>query len=1402
MIEQPIYSGRQSLRNSKLCCPPQNQAAIQGFHVTPGAASNLVVAYNYKKLLTKGVGAAVSPQTNHPLPCCVWWSLWPNRMVWLTWMLLFMSHTLASGNTAPQFKMNTTFSVAEDTPLGAWLFQLVAVDADGDQLTYGMTGAEAYYFSVNSDTGNVTLKQTVDYEKTKLIRVEATVDDQKNAQGFKKLTIMVKDRNDNMPIFLNEPYMTDVLENTTIDSSIYTVLAKDEDTGSAGQVSYTIEEVIPNNETNYQLFYILFNGSVVLNGSLSYNNKSSFYRIKISARDGGGLWDGVIVYQKNTAYLSITVVDVADLDPQFLGEPYVGSVPENSPLGTPVLTVLAIDRDKAVDDVIVYSSVGAHNMFTVNSTTGIIALSGNLDREGVPGEEVQLQVVAREKKLNIYQQVAQVSTTVTIQVTDLNDNTPQFYWCEYPACNFTDFPVSNFSGQIEEHASPRTPVTNLSIVAYDPDKGLNGTFQLSLHGPDAFAFSVTPQQIVNVGTVQVLVSNSSVLDYEKIPNHSVTVEIVANDTRKTTDCCSFAMVTIRLLDINDHRPEFNQSEYKLHVLEESPPGTIVSSGITATDPDSGIYGEITYQLLPDSILFTFTVNASSGTVLVANGSKLEWGSRSVYYATLQAVDGDGLSGSTQLEITVVDINNNAPVVSGSYNVFIPEGQDTVRVQIQATDKDDPETNNGRLMFEIVPGSFSRNFTIDPKTGELISRGPLDREAIPKELGGNMMVTVLVHDLGIPQLNTTVNVTINVEDKNDNAPRFNSSQYVFSVQEGLPGISVGTVEATDTDQTEINYRISFRIESNTGSNNFLILSSRLRAGWYQGNLRLDPDIALDYDRLQQKLFHLTVQAENSDFGGAVDIATALVQVQVLDVNDEPPAIVPSPPNDIRVLENLTLHEWVATLQATDMDTKHLLVFQELGVTCFNRSVNVGNVCHDWFRLEPNGSLVANSSEIDYEVCDQVELKLRVKDKFTQVGDPYSGNETLRIIIGDVNDNPPVFLPITNAFVVIPEISAVNLQVAEVRAADADSGENRVITFAISNVVFISDNGQVQVLENLFKVLTMAEKDLYLGNILVASNLDTSLKGQYQLKVEAKDGGKSPLSSSTSLDIFTVDKSYRVGLQFDTGLPEVQANLGQIKVALTMATKSTIHVVTIKSLENSSTSKSNRATRKMLMEAYFVYSNGSALMYETVITLIQSNTEALSQLLSLGLSIIGPVDVPETNTEKELFGVIAGLAGAVLLILFIMIITLMSIRKSYVRKLKALKALKVASNFSVSAPQQGPAIPGTNKYNTEGNPVLGFSLDPSAPLDFEDTTSYDAVSLNSLDENTVDAPVNSSDTPIKLGRTEARWREDGWEEPLKAALENRSQDSDDKLQPPALPSQKYLSFDNPSLDTTDL
>lgn len=202
--------------------------------------------------------------------------------------------------------------------------------------------------------------------------------------------------------------------------------------------------------------------------------------------------------------------------------------------------------------------------------------------------------------------------------------------------------------------------------------------------------------------------------------------------------------------------------------------------------------------------------------------------------------------------------------------------------------------------------------------------------------------------------------------------------------------MGVVEARDADQTEIHNRISFYINSSIGSNNFLIRSNTRGSGWYEGTLYLDPDVALDYDEMQEKFFNLILRAENSDFGETVEVAIAMVRVYVLDVNDESPTIVPSPLENIRVTENEKLRKLVAVLEATDKDTNHSLVFQELAIACFNSAGSAGYVCQHWFHLVANGSLFVNSSDIDYELCTQVEITLRVKDEFTAVGNPYSRN----------------------------------------------------------------------------------------------------------------------------------------------------------------------------------------------------------------------------------------------------------------------------------------------------------------------------------------------------------------------------------------------------------------------------
>ncbi|KAK4814057.1 hypothetical protein QYF61_006564 [Mycteria americana] len=1424
------------------------------------------------------------------------------RMAWRSPVLLPFLLVAVSGNTAPFFNMTFVY-VPEDLELGEWgslreapacrrsgrgdaeqgltlpmspgqhAFQLTAIDIDGDPLTYSISGAEAFYFSVDPHTGNVTLRNSLDRELLARLTIIVKVFDQMNEAVSRKLTIIVEDRNDNAPVFQHLPYEASIPENMTLNSTIYTVFANDSDTGNASKVSYSIEEVIPDSTKNRWLFYILPNGNVVLNGSLDYA-KNTFYQLKILAKDGGGILHNMLTFQQSSTYLSLTIRDLPNLDPRFLNEPYSSSVPENCTLGTTVLTVTAVDRDTRVNDEIFYSITNASVPFAINATTGTITVSGPLDREQLPSEEVLLEVMAREKNLDIYGKVAQASTLVEVMVTDVNDNKPQFYHCSLPNCNFFTSAQNNFRGNIIEHSSSRLPVSNLSIVAHDPDKGINSNYELYLQGPNASAFTVSPAKIVGTGEVQLLVQDPSSVDYEI--SHVMVVQIIANDMGNPTDCCSTATVTIDLIDSNDHIPEFPQSTYNLKVMENSPAGTTISPNITAYDPDSGVLGQITYELLPDSIRKIFTVNATTGAVLVQNGSLLDRETRSIYYANLQAKDGGNLVGTTVLEITVLDDNDMAPIITGSYFISVEEGQN-VRTQIQAIDNDEPGNRNSQLGFKILSGPFSNNFTINATTGEMHSKEPLDREALEDEQG-QMVVTVEVYDHGMPQLSTSVNVTITVGDMNDNAPVFLNQSYEFSVFEDSPGRScvarlvgpavsrsqcplateclsppagslVGEVEATDADRTEINSRISFLLQRGSGSSNFLIRSSHLQPGYYGGQLFVDPDTSLDYDTLQQKFFSLVVLAENTAADNMGDATNVSVVVHILDINDEPPTILPASLKDVHVSENGTQQGLVHTLFAFDPDTNHSLVFEELAVACFKGASSAGEVCWDWFMLAPNGSVLVNSLDIDYELCDSVVLTLRAEDLYTENGNHYSQNgmtptpcsfhhhwawwvvgpvsptsqeelwgagqeptslaiergcpsffgpchrdlsllggqgshrqqrvlqgcsvgdwssafgtfaETLRILITDVNDNTPLFLPILETFVVVPEISPVDLQVATVKATDADSELRGTITFSIVSVVLVEDNGVSRPFENLFKVVTTPEQDSYVGSIQVASNLDGSLKGQYQVTVEARDGEAPAHTAQTVLNIFTVDQSYRVRLQFVTTVDEVQSNSENIKVALTTATKAGVYVVAIRSVEDT---RASQGEAKSVMEAYFVYSNGTALDVNQLTVLIQSDPLVLAELVNLGLAVIGPGEVVKPTRETELIGIIAGLVAFLLIFILIMTLVLVLTTRSYKRKLSAMKALKVATTFSPAMAQQGAGIPGTNQYNAEGaNPMLNLSLDPSHDLGFHEDSSSVA-SMNSLDENAVNAP---GDNNLKAEQDKEQLMDPTNEEVLVAAL----------------------------------
>uniref|UniRef100_A0A3Q0SFK6 Cadherin domain-containing protein n=1 Tax=Amphilophus citrinellus TaxID=61819 RepID=A0A3Q0SFK6_AMPCI len=207
----------------------------------------------------------------------------------------------------------SVYNVCEDTPVGQTAFTIAATDKENDPLTFSLFGPNAPYFSVEANTGVVTIARNLDREVW---------------CGRSTLTIILDDANDNAPFFESISYDKTVAENTPVGTSLFQVHATEADTGAAGIVTYAITEVKPS-----PFSIARESGVVTLSRPLNYTSLSTFYRLKINASDGGGK-----CYFPDTNYLSsivyafITVEDVPDLDPQFIGVPYIASVKENSPV--------------------------------------------------------------------------------------------------------------------------------------------------------------------------------------------------------------------------------------------------------------------------------------------------------------------------------------------------------------------------------------------------------------------------------------------------------------------------------------------------------------------------------------------------------------------------------------------------------------------------------------------------------------------------------------------------------------------------------------------------------------------------------------------------------------------------------------------------------------------------------------------------------------------------------------------------------------------------------------------------------------------------------------------------------------------------------------------------------------
>ncbi|XP_030816698.1 cadherin-related family member 3 [Geospiza fortis] len=316
---------------------------------------------------------------------------------------------------------------------------------------------------------------------------------------------------------------------------------------------------------------------------------------------------------------------------------------------------------------------------------------------------------------------------------------------------------------------------------------------------------------------RVITTGNPILDYETMPKR-FDLQIFVEDTTGRTD---LKILTIHVTDKNEHpvfRGNMAIETVMIYVREGTPPERIYQ--VVAADPENA---KLKYSLLPATAPFLIR---ESGAIFSTKEFDYEKDPHS-YFLNITVTDPDGLNSTRTVNINIVNINDERPYFITKQRIYrIPEEQSpgTSVANITAKDPDDGDSPS-RLFYSIQ--SSDRRFAINPATGELQVAGRIDRDALPLRLHPNISMVVRVEDSPSSGRAREMEITIVIEDVNDNPPECNPSAFRKEANENTaPGTFLVDLRnyCKDIDADPSNNQFIFTGLSGFGSNNFALEST--------------------------------------------------------------------------------------------------------------------------------------------------------------------------------------------------------------------------------------------------------------------------------------------------------------------------------------------------------------------------------------------------------------------------------------------------------------------------------------------------------------------------------------------------------------------------------------------------
>uniref|UniRef100_A0A8C8CDI8 Cadherin domain-containing protein n=1 Tax=Oncorhynchus tshawytscha TaxID=74940 RepID=A0A8C8CDI8_ONCTS len=437
----------------------------------------------------------------------------------------------------------------------------------------------------------------------------------------------------------------------------------------------------------------------------------------------------------------VKVQDINDNEPKFMDGHYMAEVPEMSELGTMVVQVAATDADDPTygnSARVVYSIISGQPYFSVEPKTGIIRTAlPNMDRE------VKDQYVLVIQAKDMVGQMGGLSgtTSVTITLTDVNDNPPHFSRKNYQYTVLESLPVASVVARVK---------------AVDADIGPNAEMEYRIIEDGPGLFKITTDEDTQEGVIIL----QKPLDFETKNSFNVRIEATNRNIEPAfVHLGSFSDTTsvkVTVKDVNES-PVFSTQLSRMVISEDARVGTSIGR-VSAHDPDTS-NSAIRYSIDRNTDLERiFNVDALSGVISIAK--PLDREVNSVHNLTILAME----SRKSFVAITVLDINDNAPVFAIAYETLLCENAAPGQViqTISAVDKD--ESPSGHLFYFALPASVvsNSNFTLrdnkDNTASIVTKRGGFRRQE-------QMLyrLPVLIVDNGSPALSSTNTLSVNVCD---------------------------------------------------------------------------------------------------------------------------------------------------------------------------------------------------------------------------------------------------------------------------------------------------------------------------------------------------------------------------------------------------------------------------------------------------------------------------------------------------------------------------------------------------------------------------------------------------------------------------------------------------------------